>query len=78
MWFACTHCWATEVFSVRSNLILYNEKPTVIGSWVEGSAVACQPEGNGSVIISIAKIRYQEISCEDTAEEWPLWRAVTK
>jgi hypothetical protein len=28
--------------------------------------------------ISIAKIRYQETSSENLAEEYPLWRAVTK
>jgi hypothetical protein len=39
-------------------------------SWVEsveGSAMECQPVGNGR--ISIAKIRYQKTSSEDTAEE---------
>jgi hypothetical protein len=40
--------------------------------------VECQTAGNGSGIISIAKSRYQDMSSEDTAEEYPLWRAVTK
>jgi hypothetical protein len=38
MWFANIHCWATDVFSVRSDPSLYNERPTIIGScggWVE-------------------------------------------
>jgi hypothetical protein len=34
-----------------------------------GSPVECKKAGNGSRRISIAKIRYQEISSEDTAEE---------
>jgi hypothetical protein len=38
-------------------------------STVEGSAVECQPAGNGSGRISIAKIRYHETSSEDIAEE---------
>jgi hypothetical protein len=38
-------------------------------SAVEGSVVECEPAGNGSGRISIVKIRYQETSSEDTAEE---------
>jgi hypothetical protein len=38
-------------------------------SEVEGSAMECLPAGNGSWRISIAKIRYQETSNEDTVEE---------
>jgi hypothetical protein len=36
---------------------------------VEGSSVECSSSGNGSRIISLAKIRYQETSSEDPAEE---------
>jgi hypothetical protein len=35
----------------------------------EGLPVDCPAAGNWSGIISIAKIRYQETSSEDTAEE---------
>jgi hypothetical protein len=45
---------------------------------VESSAVDCSLAGNGSGIISIAKILYQETSSEDMAEEQSLWRAVAK
>jgi hypothetical protein len=52
---------------MRSDPILYHEKPTIIDSWVEGSAVECWPAGSWR--ISIAKIRYQETSSENTTEE---------
>jgi hypothetical protein len=35
----------------------------------KGSGVECSSSGNGSWRISIAKIRYQETSSENTAEE---------
>jgi hypothetical protein len=42
------------------------------------SDLSNRTERNGSGIISIAKIRCQETSTEDTAKEQPLWRAVTE
>jgi hypothetical protein len=45
---------------------------------VEGSPVGCYKTGNGSGIISIAKIRYQETSSKETAEKQSLWGATTK
>jgi hypothetical protein len=36
---------------------------------VEGLVVECLPAGSGSGRISIAKIRYQETSSENAAEE---------
>jgi hypothetical protein len=47
-------------------------------SLVEGAAVECQPADNESGRLSIAKIRYQETSSEDIAEEQSLLKAVTK
>jgi hypothetical protein len=47
---------------------LFGRQLTLLES-VEGSPVECYPAGNGSGIISLAKIRYQETSSEDTAEE---------
>jgi hypothetical protein len=52
--------------------MLYNSTDRVLlseCSAVEGSPVECSTTGNGSGIISIAKIRYQKTSSEDTAEE---------
>jgi hypothetical protein len=57
------------------------EELNSVESWelaVEGSAVECSPAGNGSGRISIIKIRYQETSSEDIAEEQPLLKAVSK
>jgi hypothetical protein len=32
MWFAYIHCWAADMFSVRSDPTLYKEKPTIFDS----------------------------------------------
>jgi hypothetical protein len=55
------------VFSVGP-LRGYMTRPSECSA-VEGSPVECYKAGKGSGIISIAKIRYQETSSEDTAEE---------
>jgi hypothetical protein len=47
-------------------------------SAVEDSPVECWTVGSGREIIYMAKICYQETSNEDTAEDEPLWIAVTK
>jgi hypothetical protein len=69
------------VFFINSLRACMTRQPTLCSTskWsaVHGSSVGCSTAGNGSGIITNAKIRYQETSSEDITEKYPMWRAVT-